>query len=747
MKQRRALVSLIAAIVLLAAVLWFAERGWREAQQTPAPPPAPAAEQREVFSITGPEQVLRGGAQTPSPAPNVTSPSSNSFSRATEAASRPNVDERPLWRLLQERRHETLREAIAAEQQAHPEWRPPSQLVELLNAAEADAEYRRHSAALTQAKAAGDEPRSLQEAAILAPLVEARRDAATARMLGWTHYDAGQDEAAAEWFAKSQQWSPSEEAAYGLALARERLGDHDAAVAAAHAYPESSRIAAVVRDGALARARERHEAGDYAGSEQALAEAAQYGELDRGAQLLHGWNLAKQGRYDEAGKIFAELYRAAPDEASADGLLFSYGAAHDEAALVRLGAELGGPLAQKYGLQQARQAYGRKQFLAAHAAAPQAFPLLEHVDRPDASAGLMARRRSGSAGLSRLTVSKAPWLEGRLVSGGVYEWRLRLDDVHLDSGSLSAGALIGSAPAAPAPFITPPKTDINAGVEPLLSVAREGRFAPYAAIGTTPLQGPVDAHLVGQLGATWYGARASANVEWSARPVRDSILSYVGTVDPYSGAVWGRVVSSGVGARLYSTLNEKWSTWAQARWARLEGERVQDNEHLAIDVAINRALPWRGMDRVTVGPYVGYERYAKNLSYFTLGHGGYFSPQRLLRAGVALDGMSDEGRDFVARTRVAAGVQTHRANAAPYFPLAPDGRMYAGSDQSGAAMDVQWLGVWRVTPRWQLGGGAAYRRSPAFEDMFAGAFVRYSLGTRPALFSRDLPASLFAAVE
>lgn len=757
MRQRPALASLIAAIALLFAVLWYTERGWRKAQQTattPSPASAPA-EQRQIFSITGPEQVTRGGAQTQSSAsnasrlvsPNATSLSSNPLLHSTLTASRQTVDERPLWQLLQQQRNEELRAAIAVQEQVHPEWRPPSQLLELLRNAEADADYQRHITALTRAKTANDQTRALQEAAVLAPLVEARRDAAAARMLGWTYYDVGQNEAAAEWFSKSRQWSPSEEAAYGFALLHQRQGDYDAAVAAARDYPESSRIATLVHDDALARARERHEAGDYAGSEQALAEAARYGELDRGAQLLHAWNLAKQGRYDEAGKLFAELYRAAPDEASADGLLFSYGEARNEAALARLSAELGGLLAEKYRLQQARQAYARKQFLAAYADAPQAFPLLEHVDRSDASAGLMARRRSGSAGLSQLTLSKTPWLEGHLVSGGVYEWRLRVDDVHLDSGTLASGALIGSTPAAPMPFITPPRTDINAGVEPLLSVVREGQFAPYAAIGTTPLQGPVDAHVVGQLGATWYGARASANVEWSARPVRDSMLSYVGTVDPYTGTAWGRVVASGVSARLYSMLNDKWSTWAQAQWARLAGERMQDNEHLALDVAINHTLPWQGMDRVTVGPYVGYERYAKNLSHFTLGHGGYFSPQRLLRAGVAFQGTSDEGRDFVARARVAAGIQTHAAGAAPYLPLAPDGRMYGAQDQSGAAIDGEWLGVWRVSAHWQLGGGAAYRRSPAFEDMFAGAFVRYSLATRPALFSRDLPTSLFDAVE
>src|SRR3569833_3206472 len=186
MRRRRVLASLAGAIALLAAVLWFAERGWRNAQQTAetrtsSSPPA----QQEIFSVTGPETVTRGEAQAPSAAPNqappvppnvtASSPASESASRASRAASPQGVDARPLWRLMQERRHEELRAAIAAHRQAHPEWQPPSQLLELLNTAEADAEYQRHLNALAQAKVAGNTARALEEAAALAPLVEARR--------------------------------------------------------------------------------------------------------------------------------------------------------------------------------------------------------------------------------------------------------------------------------------------------------------------------------------------------------------------------------------------------------------------------------------------------------------------------------------------------------------------------------------------------------------------------------------------
>src|SRR3569832_113048 len=92
------------------------------------------------------------------------------------------------------------------------------------------------------------------------------------------------------------------------------------------------------------------------------------------------------------------------------------------------------------------------------------------------------------------------------------------------------------------------------------------------------------------------GARASATLEWPARPGREPILSYVGAADPYTGTAWGRVVSSGVDARLYSMLDTRWSVSARTQWAQLAGEQVEDNGRVAVDVSINRALRWRGMD-------------------------------------------------------------------------------------------------------------------------------------------------------
>lgn len=759
-------IALIAVLLLLILVLWFAERGWREIEESKTPPsPSPAPVDRETFTLRGTEPEPEGTATAPiagqrnvvGPVPALPRPARPSPMRATPLRSDPvGVDERPLWDLLHQGRHQELRAAIAENKTRHPDGQPPAQLIELMERGDNDSAYQARINALASATAAEDQAKRLREANALAPMADERRDAAVARMLGWTYYDAQQDEEAVRWFSRAQEWSPSEEGAYGLALALRRQGDAAGAAEAARAYGDSPRIARLLQDFALERARKLHDAGDYAGSEHALAEAQKYGELDRGAQLLHAWNLAKLGRHDEAGKLFADLYRAQPDDASADGVMYSYEQAGDRAALARLSDELGGPLAERFRLNQARQAYARKQFIAARHNAPQAYPLLANVERPELTGGILWRQRSGTSGLSLLSLLKMPWLEGRFVTGGTNQWRVQIDDVHLNSGGLASDAVVGTASGTP--NFARVDDDIDAGKEVRVSVAHQGPFAPYASIGTTPLDGPVEHRWLGQLGATWYGARAAGSLEWSARPVRDSMLSYVGMVDPYTGAAWGRVVAQGVSGRVYSPIAPDWDVFAQAQWAELRGKNVMTNERQGIDLSVNRVVQKPGYDRIAIGPYIGYERYAKNLSQFTIGHGGYFSPQFLLRTGVALEALTGERESAVMRARLALGYQTHRQNAMPYLPFTPDPpsgsngnlsppRMYAASKDNGAAINGEWYGVWRLAPRWQLGGGAAYRRSPAFEEIYAGAFIRYSFGDRPALFSSDLPPALFGAVE
>jgi hypothetical protein len=59
--------------------------------------------------------------------------------------------------------------------------------------------------------------------------------------------------------------------------------------------------------------------------------------------------------------------------------------------------------------------------------------------------------------------------------------------------------------------------------------------------------------------------------------------------------------------------------------------------------------------------------YQENLGYYTLGHGGYFSPQRFFAVGIPVS-WAQRGDKFSYRLKDSLGVQHIKQDAADYFP-------------------------------------------------------------------------------
>ena len=113
----------------------------------------------------------------------------------------------------------------------------------------------------------------------------------------------------------------------------------------------------------------------------------------------------------------------------------------------------------------------------------------------------------------------------------------------------------------------------------------------------------------------------------SRRPMSNSLLSEAGAVDPRSGIVWGGVTATGPTFSLgydQGGRNGVWSTWA---WQRLTGRNVEDNDRVRVMAGWYHKLVLRSDLRVDVGTTVMLWHYARDLSGYTLGQGGYYSPQ------------------------------------------------------------------------------------------------------------------------
>ena len=614
--------------------------------------------------------------------------------------------------------------------------------------------YEQRLAQFLQAVKAKELPRALGLIDGFEVALRARRDARNAALVGWVYFDSGQPESAAAWFDTALGWEPTlDDARYGVALANFRMQRLSAAEAALlKADPDDVRNRALRGDILFARALAAYDAKDYRQSQVYLNEAQTHGKSGRDAAMLGAWNDYQLGNDEPAARRFIAAYRAQPDSPSADGAVLSLTRAGRWDELDALALSLGGAFGTRAQSARGQRYYDRKLFLAAEDAAPGYFAQLRNIATPTLALGAAVRDKSGEDGTSRLRLTKAPFFEGTLGFRGTDELRLQLYRVELDSGALPPNAMIGSYPAAGA-FVTAPTTRLNHGFEPHLSYRHEGWLTTYAGLGMTPGGAVLASAPVGNLGVMQQTVRGNWRAEVFVEPVRESILSYTGIVDPYTGQNWGRVRRSGALAGGYAGLGDRWGASGQLRLVNLEGEQVAGNQGLTLNLGLAKDLGLRGFDYFSIGPDLTYDAYRRNLSHFTLGHGGYFSPESLLSAGVSAHFLTAEARQYILKGDGSVGVFNKREAASPCFPLGAPVPLnpgcqngYGAASASGIYYTAELMGVRRLSDHVQIGGGVILRRNPQYQDKAALVFVRYVFGARPAVMSSDLPTGLIRSL-
>lgn len=519
----------------------------------------------------------------------------------------------------------------------------------------------------------------------------------------------------------------------------------------------------------LNQAADARDAGQHRDSLQLIEKAETVAPLSRNGRQMKAWTLYKNRQYDQSAEMFETLYREGADRDSAEGLTHSLQQAGRMKELAQLNRELGGPLAATSDpvLHAAARADAEKQrrereeklaaerrlmaennspqpatpenptvggmgsVIAAAASTRRMSDALQVregsvVATPRITAGGAFRQKSGSGGLDRLSVTQLPSVETTLVFGENRNQSLTFAAraLSLESGDLKGGRLVGSAESTLDPITL--VTDTDTLVEPRLTYRlQKGDSTIVAAIGSTPLGADISAKPVGELGVDWRGDTASAGLRGFSESVTESLLSYTGMNDPHTGRDWGRVVRSGVRADGALDLGGGWSANGLFEYSVLQGEGVADNSAIAANLGLAYQLDIPGFEYVSVGPSFHFESYEKNLSQFTAGHGGYFSPDQLMQGMLGVSFLTETGGAFLAEGFVGVGAQTNDQAAAPVLPLASDGRLYDASSDSSAIFTARLQALFELNPQWRLGAQAGYAKTAAFDDFAVGLYLSY----------------------
>jgi Tfp pilus assembly protein PilF len=267
-----------------------------------------------------------------------------------------------------------------------------------------------------------------------------------------------------------------------------------------------------------------------------------------------------------------------------------------------------------------------------------------------------------------------------------------------------------------------------------------------ADVGTTPL-GFRHTDVVG--GVRYAGQLSSdfsyvANV--SRRPVDDSLLSFAGARDERTGEDWGAITANG--GRLDLTHDDgSVGLYGYGSFHTMDGRNVASNQRAEAGGGMYLHLVDRSTESLTAGLNLSLLHYQKNLSFFTFGQGGYFSPQRYVNLSFPLNWYGRNGR-LNWQVQASAGVQSFKEDPSDYFPSDPERQadadravalaellgiantqgaraIYPGQTKTGISYNVAGSVEYQMAPQLFVGGQLELNNAQDYRQFTGGIYVRY----------------------
>ena len=336
--------------------------------------------------------------------------------------------------------------------------------------------------------------------------------------------------------------------------------------------------------------------------------------------------------------------------------------------------------------------------------------VVQHRNTPFANAGVPLAFRSGSPGIDRLTTRDAV-AGGSATIGDAVRVNVAVHAIDLNSGvpDGQSGYRFGTLPLG-ATFAE--QRVSGHGLEAQVSTDGYG-----VAVGMSPGEFPVPNWTAG----IRYGRSAGGLTLLATRDsVKDTLLSYAGSIDPPTGIVWGGVISNSASMH-FSRDTSGDGQYLSIGAAFLKGQNVADNW----SVEGTGGAYWRMFEIREGGLSIGLSatgiHYDKNLNFFSLGHGGYFSPQQYLLGSVPVSWRDHRGA-VAYDISVSGGLQSIREDASPYYPTRPlAGQSYYPSQvTTGPNYNFAARLEYHASPHWYVEGFAAANNARNYESRTFG---------------------------
>jgi hypothetical protein len=242
-------------------------------------------------------------------------------------------------------------------------------------------------------------------------------------------------------------------------------------------------------------------------------------------------------------------------------------------------------------------------------------------------------------------------------------------------------------------------------------------------------------------GIGWGGSFGdlSLGLDVSRKLLGDSLLTHASAFDPVTGEQWGLVTANGGRLDLgYAVDPVLFYVFGGYAW--LMGTGVDDNQRVEGGGGMRWRVSRSKKPAVSTGLSAAVFHYEKNLRFFTVGHGGYFSPQMFVNVAVpvTVEGESDR---LVYRVGGDVGLNWFQEDAAPFYPRDAGATAARGAlrdtegnalatahlDQTslGLGLNAEALVAWRFRTQITLGVLAQAHFAADYQEVVGGFFLGY----------------------
>jgi cellulose synthase operon protein C len=357
--------------------------------------------------------------------------------------------------------------------------------------------------------------------------------------------------------------------------------------------------------------------------------------------------------------------------------------------------------------------------------------VVENRNTPFIDLGTIGSGRTGDAGIDRLIIEDGV-IGGFVTANNQVRFGLEAHGIYLFSGTPDGRSKSSFGTLAPGTTFGQQET---AGVtgEVQLSTPTFG-----LDFGATPQQFPVP-NFTG--GIRFRPLNGPISFLATRDSVKDSLLSYAGVRDPGTGIIWGGVVAN-TGTLQFDHQDRHGGQYASGSYSYLTGKNVPNNW----EVAANAGFYFTVVKGLAVGANVNGMHYDRNLSFFSLGQGGYFSPQQYGLASIPISWFSRHKR-FEYEIRASLGAQYFSQDSSPFFParvnaILPPAGAYRGETHTGPNYSFALRLGYRIAPHVYFDTFATANNARNYATQTVGfslKFLAHRLPTNTDLHVNSIP--------